>query len=98
MTRSTTFDVIFHTALLAGLVYFSVDAWSSGQRLWSGLRADIYEKKAEIAELEARAEAFEAKIARLTGPTVDRELLDERLRAAYGVARADEVLLTPPAR
>ena len=95
--RATTLDVALNTVMLASLVYFAVDAWlgPSGASHWPALRSEISVKKAEVERLERRAAALEAKIQRLTGPNVDRELLDERLRAAYGLGRRDDALLAP---
>ncbi len=96
--RSATLDLVFLTALFAGTVYFGVDAWlgASGDVNSAPLREEIRTIEADIIELEQRREALEDKVGRLTGSEIDAELLDERLRAAFGVIAEDERLILEP--
>lgn len=98
--RSTTLNLVLLTLLAAGVVYASIDAWlgPSGGMHRGALRAEIRELKREIADLRGESARLEAKTVRLSGQVVDRELLDERLRAVFGVAHADEMLLIEPRR
>lgn len=93
--RMTTLDLTLFAVFAAGLVYCAVDVvvGPSGRAQWSELRAEIRGVEGDIARLQTEKAALERKADALTGPEIDAELLDERLRAVFGVGRADERLL-----
>ena len=99
--RSTTIDVLLLTGLLAGLVYFLVDAFIGGSSAgWrqAELVREIEAKQAELVRLEEMRDTLEDRTQRLRGPVIDLELLDERLRAVFGIGhRRDVVLIAPEA-
>lgn len=98
--RSSTFDFVLLTALVAGLAYFSVDALvgSDGVNKVEALEEELAQHESALAQLEGARQALATRVDRLSGSEVDPDLLDERLRAAYGVAREDDRLLLAPAR
>ena len=100
MPRSLTWDFVFVTVLVAGLAFLAVDVFFGdvGVDEKSGLRAERRALQAEIRELEAERDRLEARTRALIGPEVDRDLLDEQLRAKFGVGREDDALLVPPER
>ena len=93
--KSFTLDLVALTLLCCGLVY-SGGRVAADLAAMSGYEDDIERRSQEVAALEAERDALADRVARLTGPVIDPELLDEQLRRALGVGRADEVLLLPP--
>lgn len=98
--RSSTFDLFWLTALVAGVVYFSVDGWASrtGDNGVAALQNQIRSEQARLVALEAERNALRLKAQNLTGPEIDADLLDETIRAVFGVGRADEQLIKTPER
>lgn len=99
--RTSTFDLVFLTVLIAGAAYFTVDAWvgPSGAASMSALQETIDGAEARNAALRAQRDALASRVESLRGPDVDVDLLDERLRATFGLGRADErLIIAPPAR
>ena len=96
--RSTTIDLVFFTLLAAGLVYFSIDAWvgESGGVNIAPLERRIDRLENDIAEMSAAKEALATRNAGLKGSEIDQDLLDERLRAAFGVGDPDDALIIVP--
>lgn len=91
-------DLFFFTLLAAGLVYFAVDAWlgPSGGIHIGPLQDEIGALEREVADLTEERDALAEKNAGLKGPVIDQDLLDERLRAVFGlVEENDAVLVTP---
>ncbi|MEM9750059.1 MAG: hypothetical protein AAF869_03820 [Pseudomonadota bacterium] len=98
MPRNQFLDWVFVTVLLSGLAFLAVDVLFGdlGVDETSGLKAERRALQAEIRALEAERARLEARTKALIGPAIDRDLLDEQLRARLGVGRADDALLQPP--
>lgn len=108
--KSTPWDLLFVTCMLAGLVYCAVDLAVGGSGLGrqAALRGEARALEVEIAALSAERDLLAERARRLIGHrldpatrarapiAIDLDLLDERIRDRFGVARADEVLLIPP--
>lgn len=96
--RSTTFDLTFVTLLGVLGVTFAVDGWfgTDGGAHLDDLRTEIAREEARIAALESERDRLDAMTRGLRGPEIDMDLLDERLRAAFGVGREDEALILAP--
>lgn len=97
MPRSLTWDFFFVTILVAALAFLAVDVLFGdvGVDETSGLKAEQRALKSEIQALEAERDRLDARTKALAGPEIDRDLLDEQLRAKLGVGRADDALLAP---
>lgn len=96
--RSSTFDLVWLTALVAGVVYFSVDGWvgRAGENGLSALEMQIGAERDRLGALEAERDALRLKTEGLSGADIDPDLLDETLRSVFGVGRADEKLILKP--
>ncbi|MCI4665189.1 MAG: hypothetical protein MRY74_10765 [Neomegalonema sp.] len=95
--RSATLSLTTLTAIACGFVY-TIGQISVDYAEQSKLREDVARRGEIVDRLKADRDRLQDRIARLTGPEIDVELLDEHLRRALGVGRADEVLLLPPKR
>ena len=95
MPRNLTWDFAFVTLLVAGLAFLAVDVLFGdvGVDPSGGLEAKKSALQSEIRALEAERDHLEDRTRALIGPEVDRDLLDEQMRAKLGVGRSDEVLL-----
>lgn len=93
--RTGTVDLIFVTAMAAGMVYFTVGAMfgeTGGARI-DPLNHDIDGLEREIRDLTAERDALAHRNAALAGPEIDLDLLEERLRAAHGLADPRDALI-----
>lgn len=98
--RSTTLELALLSVLCASLVYVVVDMYtgSSGIASRSDLRTETRQVQADINAAKAREAILTDKVTRLSGDRIDTDLLDEKLRATFGVVREDELLLIEPGR
>jgi cell division protein FtsB len=77
------------------VAYFLVNLLQGdrGFLAWVQLQGEIEAAKAKLAETSARREALEARTARLRGPDIDADLLDERARIMSGLANPDDLVI-----
>lgn len=96
--RSSTFDLFWLTALVAGIVYFSVDGWvaRTGDNGLAALKMQIESERGRLETLEDERDALQLKTQGLAGPEIDADLLDETVRSVFGVGRQDEQLILKP--
>lgn len=84
--------VVMAAALVA---YFGFHA-AYGERglvSWRGLEADAAERQTRLAELEARRKVIERRVALISGPDIDGDILEEEVRAMFGWTRPDEIVI-----
>ena len=93
--KSFTLDFVAMTLLCCGLVY-SAGRVSEDLTKMDVLEVEIERRAAIVAQAAAERNALVDRVARLTGPVIDPELLDEQVRRVLGVGRGDEALLLPP--
>jgi cell division protein FtsB len=96
--RTSTFDLFVFSLLGAGIAYFLVDGFfgSTGRTEIARLEAQIAIKTSEVDFLLQQRNAVQKKNDDLRGPVIDTDLLDERLRAAFGLGTAEEFILISP--
>ena len=93
--KSFTLDLVALTVLCCGLVY-SAGRTLSDLAETADLEREIAQRAKIVAQLEDARDSLADRVARMTGPEIDPELLDEQMRKTLGVGRANEVLLLPP--
>ncbi|MCI4660274.1 MAG: septum formation initiator family protein [Neomegalonema sp.] len=88
-------DTLAVILMLCVITFFVVDYWlgASGSVHLRPLERREAELREEIRALEAKRDALQSKIDRLSGPEVDPELLDERLRRATGDVGPRDVII-----
>jgi len=93
--RRFAFLAAFHVTMWSATGYFLISAQTGDRGL--AAKQEAREKtdaiSREIATLKAERTAWERKVAQLSGPEIDRDLLDERLRAMLGVAHKNDVVI-----
>lgn len=80
-------------AMLVAYFLVNLVQGDRGFRAWVQLQGEIASAEATLAETAARREAFEARTARLRGPDIDADLLDERARVMSGLAHPDDLVI-----
>ena len=88
---------------IAGLAlvgYFGFHAAYGDRGLLSfrSIEQDIAEKSVQLASLRDRQQTIERRVALVSGPEVDGDLLEEEVRGLLGWTAPDEVVILAPAR
>jgi cell division protein FtsB len=80
---------------LAAMIFFAHSALFDphGLRRLVRLDAMLSQREAVLAEQRAVREAKEQQVRMLSPESLDPDLLDERARAALGLARPDEIVI-----
>lgn len=78
--------------LVGYFAYHSVEG-ERGLVAWIRLNEQIETARAELAGLQAERKALERRVALLRPASLDRDLLDEQVRAILNYVRPDEVVI-----
>lgn len=93
--RRIGFLLAFHCFAWGASGYFAYSAQTGDRGLIA--KAEAKAKMVEISEriLEARTErlAWERRVGQLSGPAIDRDLLDERQRAMLNTVHPNDVVI-----
>lgn len=87
--------LVFHSLAWSATGYF-VMAAQTGERGLAAKReakAKTDEALARIGEARAERLVWERKVSQLAGPEIDRDLLDERLRAVLNLSHRNELVI-----
>lgn len=60
---------------------------------WRALEAEAAERQARLEALEARRQVVERRVALVSGPEIDGDILEEEVRAMFGWTRPDEIVI-----
>jgi cell division protein FtsB len=83
---------------LALTAYFAYNlvVGDRGLVAWLRVERQIHAENAKLAGLEAERAALDLKVKNLTPDHLDRDLLDERVRATLNLAAPNEIVIMPP--
>lgn len=93
--RVSVFYFVIAAAVVVGL---AADAWnddSRGGAQLARLDQEIRALDEKLSELDQEKSFLEERNKKLSGETVDLDLLDERRRAVFGELGSQEVLIVP---
>lgn len=83
------------TLFVCWIVYlaYGAVAGAASYRTLKDLNAEIAVRKAELAEVTARRETLARRAKLLSPKSLDRDIVDERVRAVLGYAREGDIVL-----
>jgi cell division protein FtsB len=93
--RASFAGAIFGIVVIALMGYLTFAALQGEHGLFRLFQVEAQEKRlqTELARLRAERALIANKARRLSGPTLDLDLLDEQARRTLGLGRPDEVLI-----
>ena len=97
--RSRLGRIVLPIVTLVVCAYFAHHSLS-GPNGWHARTEHMRERDrllSELDDLQTRNEALARRAALLNGDVLDRDALDEQVRDALGMARADEIVVMVPA-
>lgn len=77
---------------IAYMAYGAV-AGAAGFRVLNKLDAELATKRAELSELAARRDALARRAGLLNPKSLDRDMIDERVRSVLGYAREGDIVI-----
>lgn len=77
---------------IAYIAYGAV-AGAAGFRVLSKLETELAAKRADLAEVEARRSALEHRADLLNPKSLDRDMVEDRVRSVLGYARAGDIVV-----
>lgn len=77
---------------VAYMAYGAV-AGAAGFRVLKKLEADLAAQRAELEGIEARRAALERRAKLLNPKSLDRDMIDERIRSVLGYAREGDIVI-----
>ncbi len=83
---------MFCIGVLAYLAYHVFEG-ERGMKIWWAVDARIVKAEEEHAQKRIERERLEARVRLLREDTLDRDMLEERLRAMLNLARPDEIII-----
>ena len=83
-------------ALMAYFGYHAIQG-DRGLMAWWNLRYEIEKTDIEMAEVTAQKQALEQRVSLLRPNSLDRDMLEERVRLMLGTVGPDDVIIPLPA-
>ena len=82
-------------AVIAYFAYHAVQG-DRGLIAWWNLRYEIDKADAQLADVEARKETLERRVALLRPQSLDRDMLEERAHMMLGAVEGDDLIIPDP--
>jgi cell division protein FtsB len=96
--RKIVFLLAFHAFAWSASLFFSHAAFTGERGLNAKQEAKIRMEHAseKFALLKAERKDWERRVSQLSGPIIDQDLLDERLRAVLNTAHKNDLVILVP--